>query len=209
MALSRKWLEETLGIDSDLVNKIVIAHGETVDGLKSEIKSLEKDIESYKADADKLKAVNKELSDLKAKVAEDGNKDQDYAKLKKEYEDYKQSVENAKVRNQKETAFKEILKDAGIPEKHYAKIIKYSDVDGVELDAEGKITKAKEIMDAIKEEWADHIEKSTKKGADTAKPPKNNGGGSAMSKEDIMNIKDTHERREKLAEYLKETEGED
>ena len=138
MALSRKWLEETLGIDSDLVNKIVIAHGETVDGLKSEIKNLEKDIESYKADADKLKAVNKELSDLKAKVAEDGNKDQDYAKLKKEYEDYKQSIENAKVRDKKETAFKEILKDAGIPEKHYAKIIKYSDVDGVELDAEGK-----------------------------------------------------------------------
>ena len=115
--------------------------------------------------------------------------------------------ENAKVKEAKEAAYKEILKDAGIPEKHFAKILKYSDVDSVELDAEGKITKAKEIMDAIKEEWADHIEKSTKKGADTSKPPKNTGG-STMSKEDIMNIKDTHERQAKLAEYLKETEGE-
>lgn len=202
MALSRKWLA-TLGVDEDVIDKIVIAHGETVSGLKDEIAELEK----YKADAEKLKAVNKELSDLKAKVAEDSNKDEDYAKLKKEFEDYKQGIENAKVKEAKEAAYKEILKDAGIPEKHFAKILKYSDVDSVELDAEGKITKAKEIMDAIKEEWADHIEKSTKKGADTSKPPKNTGG-STMSKEDIMNIKDTHERQAKLAEYLKETEGE-
>ena len=202
MALSRKWLA-TLGVDEDVIDKIVIAHGETVSGLKDEIADLEK----YKADAEKLKAVNKELSDLKAKVAEDSNKNEDYAKLKKEFEDYKQSIENAKVKEAKEAAYKEILKDAGIPEKHFAKILKYSDVDSVELDAEGKITKAKEIMDAIKEEWADHIEKSTKKGADTSKPPKNTGG-STMSKEDIMNIKDTHERQAKLAEYLKETEGE-
>jgi len=202
MALSRKWLA-TLGVDEDVIDKIVIAHGETVSGLKDEIAELEK----YKADAEKLKAVNKELSDLKAKVAEDSNKNEDYAKLKKEFEDYKQSIENAKVKEAKEAAYKEILKDAGIPEKHFAKILKYSDVDSVELDAEGKITKAKEIMDAIKEEWADHIEKSTKKGADTSKPPKNTGG-STMSKEDIMNIKDTHERQAKLAEYLKETEGE-
>ena len=202
MALSRKWLA-TLGVDEDVIDKIVIAHGETVSGLKDEIADLEK----YKADAEKLKAVNKELSDLKAKVAEDGNKNEDYAKLKKEFEDYKQSIENAKVKEAKEAAYKEILKDAGIPEKHFAKILKYSDVDSVELDAEGKITKAKEIMDAIKEEWADHIEKSAKKGADTAKPPKSTGG-TAMSKDEIMKITDTKERQEKLKEYLEQSEKE-
>lgn len=202
MALSRKWLA-TLGVDEDVIDKIVIAHGETVSGLKDEIAELEK----YKADAEKLKAVNKELSDLKAKVAEDSSKNEDYAKLKKEFEDYKQGIENAKVKDAKEAAYKEILKDAGIPEKHFAKILKYSDVDSVELDAEGKITKAKEIMDAIKEEWADHIEKSAKKGAETAKPPKSTGG-STMSKEDIMKIKDTKERQEKLKEYLEQSEKE-
>jgi len=200
MALSRKWLA-TLGVDEDVIDKIVIAHGETVSGLKDEIAELEK----YKADAEKLKAVNKELSDLKAEIAK--NSDKDYDALKKEYEDFKKGIEEAKVKDAKIAAYKEILKDAGIPEKHFAKILKYSDVDSVQLDAEGKITDAKTIMDSIKEEWADHIEKSTKKGADTSKPPKNTGG-STMSKEDIMNIKDTHERQAKLAEYLKETEGE-
>ena len=200
MALSRKWLA-TLGVDEDVIDKIVIAHGETVSGLKDEIADLEK----YKADAEKLKAVNKELSDLKAEIAK--NSDKDYDALKKEYEDFKKGIEEAKVKEAKIAAYKEILKDAGIPEKHFAKILKYSDVDSVQLDAEGKITDAKTIMDSIKEEWADHIEKSTKKGADTSKPPKNTGG-STMSKEDIMKIKDTHERQAKLAEYLKETEGE-
>lgn len=200
MALTRKFLAAK-GLEADVIEDIIQAHTETVNGLKDEIDNYKK----YKEDADKLTEVEKELSTLKAEAAKNSGKD--YDALKKEYDEFKQSIENAKVKDAKVAAYKEILKDAGIPEKHFAKILKYSDVDSVELDAEGKIKTAKEIMDSIKEEWADHIEKSTKKGAETSKPPKNTGGAT-MSKDDIMKIKDTHERQEKLAEYLKETEGE-
>lgn len=172
-----------------------------MNGLKDKIDEAEK----YKADADKLKEVQKELNELKAEAEK--NSDKDYDKLKKEFDDYKADIENKATRQKKEDAYKEILKDAGIPEKHYAKIIKYSDVDSVELDADGKITTAADILKGIKEEWGDHIEKSTKKGAETSKPPKNTGGAT-LTKKEIMEIKDTQERQAKLKEYLEQTEGE-
>lgn len=200
MALSRKFLAAK-GLEADVIEDIIQAHTETVNGLKDRIDEAEK----YKADADKLKEVQKELDELKAEAEK--NKDKDYDKLKKEFDEYKSDIENKQVRSKKEEAYKEILKDAGIPEKHFAKILKYSDVDNVELDADGKITTAKDILESIKEEWGDHIEKSGKKGADVTKPPKTTGG-SALTKEQIMEIKDTTERQAKLKEYLEQTEGE-
>ena len=200
MALSRKFLAAK-GLEADVIEEIIQAHTETVNGLKDRID----DAEKYKADADKLIEVQKELDELKAEAEK--NKDKDYDKLKKEFDEYKSDIENKQVRSKKEEAYKEILKDAGIPEKHFAKILKYSDVDNVELDADGKITTAKDILESIKEEWGDHMEKSGKKGADVTKPPKNTGG-SALTKEQIMEIKDTTERQAKLKEYLEQTEGE-
>ena len=200
MALSRKFLASK-GLEADVIEEIIQAHTETVNGLKDKIDEAEK----YKADADKLKEVQKELNELKAEAEK--NSDKDYDKLKKEFDDYKADIENKATRQKKEDAYKEILKDAGIPEKHYAKIIKYSDVDSVELDADGKITTAADILKSIKEEWGDHIEKSTKKGAETSKPPKNTGG-TTLTKKEIMEIKDTQERQAKLKEYLEQTEGE-
>jgi tetratricopeptide (TPR) repeat protein len=119
--------------------------------------------------------------------------------VKKEFEEFKAETERKAVRSAKETAYKEILKDAGVAEKHWAKILKYSDVDGVELDDKGKITTAKDILKEIKEEWADHIEKIDKQGANTATPPANNGGNK-MTKEEIMKIKDTNARQKAISE---------
>ena len=57
MALTRKFLA-ALGIDNDKVDEIIQAHTDTVNGLMDEI-------EKYKADAEKLPAVEKELKELK------------------------------------------------------------------------------------------------------------------------------------------------
>lgn len=56
MALSRKFLA-ALGIEDAKVDEIIQAHTDTVNGLKDEI-------EKYKADAEKLPGVQKELKNL-------------------------------------------------------------------------------------------------------------------------------------------------
>lgn len=200
MSLTRKALS-AMGIESEKIDSIINMHIEVTDDLKGQIETLEKDVKTYKADAEKLKDVQKELDDLKAQVEADTKEREgkDYDKLKQEFEQYKQDVENKAVRASKEAAYKEILKDAGIPEKHYAKILKYSDIDSIELDDKGKAKNAKELLKDVKEEWGDHAETKETEGAKTETPPANNGG-TGKTKEEIMAIKDTAERQKAMVE---------
>ena len=63
MALTRSMLKG-MGLTEEQVGAIIDAHTETVDGLKDKLKTAE-------ADASKLKAVQKELDDLKADKGDD------------------------------------------------------------------------------------------------------------------------------------------
>lgn len=200
MALTRKALS-AMGIESEKIDSIINMHIEVTDDLKGQIETLEKDVKTYKADAEKLPGVQKELDDLKAQVEADTKEREgkDYDKLKEEFEQYKTDVENKAVRASKEAAYVEILKDAGIPEKHHAKILKYSDVDGIELDDKGKAKNAKELLKSVQEEWGDHVETVKTEGAKTETPPANNGG-TKKTKEEIMNIQNTAERQQAMIE---------
>lgn len=192
MALTRKFLASK-GIEADVIDEIITAHTETISGLKDSLDELKK----YEADAQKYAETKKELDELKSEVAK--NSDKDYDKLQKEFDAYKAEVEGKETRNAKESAFKAILKDIGIPEKHYAKILKYSDIDGIQLDDDGKIVDAKELRKTIKDDWSDHIETVQQSGANPSNPPSNIGGG-GKTKEEIMQIKDTIERQKAIAE---------
>lgn len=200
MALTRKFLASK-GIEASVIDEIITAHTETVSGLKDELDKAN----AFKAKAEKLDAVQKELDDLKAEVAKNGGKS--YEALKKEFDDFKADVAKKETRSLKEAAYKEVLKDAGIPEKHWAKILKYSDVDGVELDDKGQIKTKSEVLKSVKEEWSDHIETKGQSGAQTSKPPAGNGGGTAKTKEEILKIKDADERQAAWKSYLQQSEG--
>lgn len=179
MALTRKMLS-AMGIEDEKIEQIISAHTETVTGLKDKIEGLEDD-------AKKLPKVQKELEELKAQVKEREDADnplqkdleklqKKYDDLKKEHDDYKAEITGKEIRKAKEEAYMEILKDAGIPKKHFAKILKYSDVDGVELGDDGKIKTAADILKSVKEEWGDHVEKTEVRGMETTTPPANEGG---------------------------------
>lgn len=189
MSLTRKFLSGK-GIDAEIIDEIIQAHTETVSGLKDEL-------DSIKAENASLKEKTADLPELQKKLSAQEGKD--YDKLKKEFDDYKAEVKRQETRSAKETAYKNLLKDAGIPEKHYAKILKYSDVDGVELDDKGKIVTAKDLMKSIREEWSDHVETTAVKGAETASPA-GGASGTTMTKDQIMAIKDTGERQQAIAE---------
>lgn len=123
-----------------------------------------------------------------------------YKKLKQEFDDYKTETENKATRAAKETAFRELLKSVGISEKRIDTVMKVSDIDGVELSKDGKIKDADKRVEAIKTEWADFIETTQTKGADTPKPPTNNGSGTGVTKESILAIKDGTARRQAMAQ---------
>lgn len=198
--LTRKMLS-AMEIEAEKITQIINGHTETVSALQGEIDEAKAEAAKYKAEAEKLSGVKAELDTLKKQVEADAKerKDKDYDALKKEFDAYKAEQQRISARAAKEAAFTDILKDAGIPEKYYAKIIKYSDVDGIELDDKGKAVKAKDILKSIKDEWSDHIPQTHTQGASTSSPPFNDGG-SKMTREQIAAITDTAARQRAMLE---------
>lgn len=195
MSLTRKMLS-AMGIEEDKADEIIKAHTETVDALKEQA-------DGNKTDAAELEKLKEQVKSLKADLAEADKSDWEkkYNDLKTEYDGYKTEVENKATHSAKEAAYKQLLLDAGISEKRIATILKVSDIDGVELDKEGKIKSADKLTDSIKEEWADFIVTEHKEGAETSKPPASEGKGGTMTKDDILKIRDTADRQAAMREH--------
>lgn len=191
MAFTRKFLS-ALGIDADKVDEIISAHTEVTDALKQER-------DGYKADAEKLTAVQTELDALKQTTDGKNTWRVKYDALKEDFDQYKHDVEAKAAKASKEDAYKKLLEDAGVSPKRIAAILKVSDLDSIEIDDSGAIKDADKVKDGIKEEWADFIQTTQTKGANTATPPTSTGKRT-MTKEEIFAIKDPSERQRAIAE---------
>ena len=193
MALTRKFLS-ALGIDAEKVDEIIMAHTEVTDALKEER-------DKYKADAEQLPEVKKELETLKARAEGEDPYKEKYEKLKKEHEDYKKDVETKATTAKKESAYRSILKEIGIPDKRIDTVIKASrdGVEKLEFDEEGKVKDGDKVKESLKTEWADFIPTKETKGVNTATPP-SNSGKTTMTREQIRAIEDPVARQKAMAE---------
>lgn len=196
MSLTRKALV-AMGIDSEKIDQIIEMHTETVDALKGERDNALSDVKKYKADADKLAEVEKELSDLKVKQGQPDVYKDKYDKLKSEYEAYKGEVSAKETKAAKSKAYREMLKEIGISEKRLDSVMKVADLDSIELDENGAIKDVDGLKRSAKDEWSDFIVSEGQKGAQTPTPP-SNIGGNKMTKEQIMNIKDAETRQQAM-----------
>lgn len=192
MAFTRKMLK-AMGIEDEKIDQIIDAHSETVDALKA-------DRDTYKEDAAKLAAVQKELDELKAK-GDDGYKAK-YEAEKAAHDALKADIAAKETKQAKTDAYRELLKGANIDEKRIATILRAEapTIDKIELDADGKIKNAEQYTQSIKSDWADFIVTQSAKGANTATPPANGGAATTKTKEDILKIKDAGERQKAIAE---------
>lgn len=189
MALTRKMLK-AMGIEDEKIDQIIEAHSETVDALKEQR-------DQYKADAEKLPEVQKQL-DTANQQLESAGKDSwkvKYEALKEDFDTYKADQTAKETRSAKEKAYTELLKAAGIPEKRIAAVLKVTDLDSFELNDNGAAKNADKLTDSIKIEWADFIPTTTQTGANTATPPV---GGQSNNDPGSMS----------MADYIKYRKGE-
>lgn len=188
--------------------KIIKEHGgeipETaINAITSAIKTA---VGNEYVEKERYKAKLTEIDNLKDKVqtADDkattaGKWKEKYDDLKKEFDGYKQTIQEEKTKQAKETAYREALKDANLNEKGIEKAVKYAEWDKIELDENGKLKDAKGHVKAVREEWSEYVVTTGQKGAETSTPPHGNGGGSGLTKEEIMKIEDTNERQKQIA----------
>lgn len=191
MALTRNFLK-SMGLTEEQVATIIEAHTDTVDGLKDLIAT-------YKADAEKLPGVQKELDNLK-KEGGDGGFKAKYEKEKKDFQNYKAGIEAKESAAAKEKAARAYFQGKGIPAESMALVIRgaKAEIDGLELDGE-KIKDSKALDDLLSGDYKGLIGKETKTGTNTQTPPATTGGGK-MTKEQIMEIKDTAQRQAAMLE---------
>jgi len=197
MAVTRSFLKG-MGLTDEQVSAIIEEHSNTVNGLK-EARDL------YKADAEKLTEVQKQLNDLKANNGDDW-KDK-YNTLKKTFDDFKTESANHEKAEKVKAAYTQLLKDANVDGKRIDAILKITDLKDMSLDENGKLVDADKLTANIKTEWGAFIQTTGVKGANVETPPENHSG-TTITRADVY-AKDekgryklsTSERQKMLTEH--------
>lgn len=159
----------------EIENRLIAAHLAVVDPLKD-------DLQKYKADAEKLPGVQKELDDLKA-ASENNEWETKYNEEHAAFEKYKSQVAADAETEKIKVAYKELLKDVGINEKRFDAILRLTDFSKMKLGEKG-LEDVDKLKEAIKSDWADYIPETREDGAGVNNPP----GGGNPTPFDKMNL---------------------
>jgi hypothetical protein len=176
MALTRAQIKEILSTAGIAADKTDAAIEGILAGHTSSVDALTEQRDKYKADAEKLPAVQTELDKAK-EAAKDQKPDAykvKYDALKEEYDGYKADVTKKATTAQKSTAYKALLDELKINGKITGKVLKLADLEKVELDDKGAIKDADKLRESLKAEWADFIVKEGSEGGRVDNPPANN-----------------------------------
>jgi len=189
MSFSRSFLK-SVGLTDEQISAVIEEHIAVTTLLKAQRDQFEGDANKYKADAEKLAQVQKELDELKARK----DYKADYDKAVQDLADYKNQVaaeaEAAKVR----AAYKQLLTDEKISDKRHDAILKVTDFSGMKLDKDGKLENAEKLKEAIGKDWAEFRVSTRDRGEDVAHPPRNDNGG-GVNTEMQMYAKRFHDER--------------
>lgn len=187
MALTRKLLKG-MGLTDEQVDTIIEAHTDTVDGLKA-------DVTRYKADAEKLPGVQKQLDDLKA--AGDGGYQEKYEKEHKAFEDFKADVTAKESKAAKEKAVRAYFESKNITGANLDLAMRGCGEEMSTLELDGEKIKDTKSLDAL----VDGTYKSlvSKPAVRLDMGARLNEGGKPMTKDEIMKITDRTERRAAIA----------
>ena len=198
MSLTRKMLK-AMGIEEEKIDQIIEAHTETVDAIKEQR-------EAYRADAEKLPGVQRELDALKNNSGNDYKAK--YEKEKKDFQDYKNGIAEKESAAAKEKAARAYFESKGIPADSMGLVIRgaKAEISGLELDGE-KIKDSTALDTLLSGDYKGLIGKTTTKGTETKTPPNTSGG--IKSREEIYKKDDkgryilsTAERQAALAESM-------
>ena len=162
MSLTRKLLKG-MGLTDEQVDTIIEAHTDTVDGLKEQVRT-------YKADAEKLPNVQKELDDLKA--AGDGGFKEKFEKEHSDFENFKKTIQEKETKAAKESAAKAFFESKGITGNSLEIAMRGSSAEIAALDLDGEKIKDSSALDAlVNGTFKALVSTTTTKGANIPNPP--------------------------------------
>ena len=165
MALTRAMLKG-MGLTEEQISAIIDEHTTVTGALKDEIKR-------YKADAEKLPDVQKELDGLKVGQSDWEKK---YNDEHKAFEDYKNDVAVKETTSKIKSAYKKLLADCKVGEKHIDSIMGVTNFSEMKLDKDGSLEGLEDLKKVINDKWSGFIPTEHAKGTDVDNPPDTTGG---------------------------------
>lgn len=172
----------------EIENRLVALHLGVVDLLKD-------DLLKYKADAEKLPGVQKELDDLKA--AGDGGYKEKYEKEHSDFEAFKTDITAKESKAAKEKAVRAYFESKNITGANLDLAMRGCGEEMAALELDGEKIKDTKSLDALVDgTYKGLVSKQTVR-VDTG--ARFNGGGKPMTKDEIMQITDRAERRAAIA----------
>lgn len=192
MALTRALLKG-MGLTDEQVNAVIEEHTTVKDNLKAQISKLSDEKDKYDkiiAENDDLKAKIKSLDDYKAK----------YEDVNSKFETFKKDIANKETFAKLKESYKQLLLDNHVNEKQINSILEVTKFENLKLNEEGKFENAEELTKEIQDKYSGFIvETKTSSSTNVPTPPTNVAD---ISKEKILEIKDTAKRQRLIAEHI-------
>lgn len=179
MAFKRQEIREILGeaYTDEIATKLVELHRGVVDPLKDDLDAAKRDATKYKAEADKVPGLQKDLDE--AKKGEDWKGK--YEKEKSDFDAYKNQVardaEVAKVK----AAYKKLLTEEKISEKTLDSILNATDYSKMKLKEDGSLDGIEDLKKDIDTKWGGFKVQQRQRGQQVENPPAGAPGGSDSS----------------------------
>lgn len=172
MGFSRSFLK-SMGLTEEQVTAVMDEHVSVTNALKEQR-------DAFKADAEKVPALNQQIAALEAEKG-----------YKKKYEDehtaheaLKQKIVDDEAAAKVKAAYRQMLTEEKISERHINAIMNFTDFSGMKLGKDGKLENEQEVLEAGRQQWGAFIPTITEHGAHVSTPPKI--GKSTLTKEDIF-----------------------
>ena len=189
MALTRNYLK-SMALTDEQISAIIENHAETVEALK-------KERDGYKEAAEKASEAAKERDTLRAQLEKAG----DAAAVQKEFDAFKAAVAAEKDTAARKAAWRDVLKSGGVQRSEFIDLLEgQTDLKAIEMK-DGKITNADALLEPLKAKFAPCFGTSETVGTQMIAPPAGDGKP-ALTKAEILAIKDTSERQKAIANNL-------
>lgn len=170
MALTRAMLKG-MGLNEEQIGAIIDEHTSVTTSLKDQIKQ-------YKADAEKLPEVQKELADAKKDATSASNWEKKYNDEHAAFDSYKADITKKENDAKMKAAYRKLLTECKVGEKHIDSILKVTDFSGMKLGEDGSLDGADKLKETINSDWSGFIPSIGTKGSEVDNPP---GGGDPNS----------------------------
>lgn len=166
MALTRAMLKG-MGLTEEQISAIIDEHTNVTSALKDQIKE-------YKADAEKLPDVQKELDDLK-KDTSASDWEKKYNDEHSAFEKYKTDISEKERSEKIKSAYKKLLSECKVGDKHLDSIIRVTDFSEMKLAEDGSLEGADKLKEKIGSDWSGFISTKETRGPEVETPPGGSG----------------------------------